>query len=248
MDVMSLAAAAAKYPFKPFVLGTRTSSGFGRSLSKMEKRLDTVAEEIRRVYPKRPIIRGPGEKGKRLFGREQGYMNVPRPILQRGAMMAQEANGILVYPSENRFIRSATDRRAKPSEQEFQRLSELTFGVVLATVIDPEMNDAEQQQVALKRGGAGRKSRAREMKWKIFPLLGYRKADGTWAMSLQALADRIGVGKGSINRVLDEIVPEEFVPPDFAGDRNRCRWRDLPNPNEVFRTMELLGGPKPKAE
>lgn len=214
----------------------------------MERRLDEVADEIRRVYPKRPIIRGPGTKGQRLFGREQGYMNVPRPILQRGAMLAQETNGILVYPRLNRFIRSATDRRARPNEEEFQRLSELTFGVVLATVIDPDMNDTEQQQVAVKQGGAGRKSRARELKWKIFPLLGNRKADGTWAMSLQALANRIGVGKGSINRVLDEIVPVEFVPLDFAGDRNACRWRDLPNPNEVFRTMELAGGPKPKAE
>jgi hypothetical protein len=191
-----------------FVVYNRTSSysSAGKGKAKLEERGRRLYWEINRLGVDVSQLAGI------IFnGIELGTVAAPRPVLIKAAKYAKERNLILVAADLSQFIRAEKyDRRryrnAFPTDGEFDRLREITFGVRLATVADPAMTETARIQLKIdKSPNSGRPSAIPEryLSWILEQLHERTYWGGTTALSMQKLADKIGVSKQAIQRFWD---------------------------------------------
>ena len=117
-----------------------------------------------------------------------------------------------------------------PTPDEFARLHELTGGVILATIADPSITEAERHSLATKRTkkcGRPRKPLDVRDAYRILEALGTRDSDGRWKVSIAAVAKNLGIPPARIQRFLDSPVP------GLEG----LRWKDLDEPVGAFRQV-----------
>lgn len=193
----------------------------GPLLAKLKDRCGIIAHNVRLEFPGRLKHIG-------FYAEEKGYLSASRPSFEAALEFGRRRKCIVLAPTLNRITRPERGS-LQLTEVEEMRFRERTKGVVLATVLDPKATDEEQITFLRKLGGVGRPSLARKWAWKVFPLLGYRKANGEWEQSIREVAKRTRVSKSSIDRLLCEMVPPELV-----GGREGVRWKDLPCPARVF--------------
>ena len=153
-------------------------------------------------------------------GVEQGYMSVKRPALNAATLIARRLGAIIVAIDLSRFIRAEaychlTNREAWPTPEEFALLRKMTGGVVLATLLDPAMTEAERLSWATKRTGkAGRpRSIDDELAARIFADMGYlcfdRSGRPRWEQPIREVADSYGVTAAAVHRAGQVIAERE---------------------------------------
>lgn len=233
IPVSSLQEATSRLPEANLTVYNRVSSWgqAGKGKAQLEEKTNAILISVDEVAPDKL-------EHEPFFGVEKGYMSTPRKTLLEAVEYAANHNLILVASDLSRFIRSEsycrrTNREAFPTHEEFARLQEMTKGVVLATLADPTMTEAERQSKATKSTGkCGRPSKIspKDMQW-IFQELGSRR-DGKWDASLASLAKQFHMTKRQIQGVLEAQIPGRTE-----------RWVDLewPTPSAAYRIVCKLG-------
>jgi hypothetical protein len=189
-----------------------TGSGAGRGQEKLRAKTYAVEDQIQAMTDRR--IR------RLVYVIEKGKLSARRPGLIDAADSASHRRAILVAPDLSRFIRSEAydrlteKRHAWPTEAEFDRLHEVTFGVPLATLLPPLLSEDERHSLATRRTGkAGRpRSIDDQLMASIFEAEHFGYIDGRgrwhWSYSLLSLARRHGVSKHALLRAANRPSPD----------------------------------------
>jgi hypothetical protein len=237
-----------------------TYKGAGKGKEKLAEKTLTVLADVLTVIGDRPHVRVRDiEKGV-----EKGQMSKPRPHLTRLIEDLRKWDGrkIVVARDLARFIRAEAfdenNLEARPTPEEFDLLREMSSGIILATLEDPAITEAERHRRATVRGGCGRPS---DMSFGLcmdaFRLLGTasivsRKAE--WEMSLFEVAERLSeasgqrITKSHIQRLLDGRVPEEMLRTMGRSGRPGMRWKDFMRPGRAWAEAWQMGWVKRRAE
>jgi hypothetical protein len=196
------------------ILYNRTS-GYGKQAghdrSNLEEKETVLYRAVRQLTEDRPlrkIVSVAGERGK---------VSAPRPGLIGAAQDARKLNAMLVAYDLSRFLRPEAydprkDPHAWPTPAEFEQLREMTFGVLLATVLPPWLSESERHSYLTKRTGkAGRKPKlSPERAAEVFAALGAmgrkevsRQGEGyilqdRWQNSLREVAKFFGVSQSTL--------------------------------------------------
>lgn len=162
--VLDLPTALSSYPDSGYVLYTRSStwSGAGTGKSLLEMKACSADVMLQQIV---------GQYCEQLFYRvESGSVYRSRIMLERAAKFAEQKGCVLVAPDLTRFIRpdvyytlprgkglNEARKAALPTQEEYEKLRELTLGVPLATLVDPKATWQERHSCATKlRQNAGR--------------------------------------------------------------------------------------------
>lgn len=216
-SIIPFGGALGRFPGAGIVLYSRVSSygqaGIGKA--RLEAKTAPVVAEVLRLAPGRlrRIVRAV-EEGKLSRPRPDR----PRPRLIDAASYARDRGCIVVAADLSRLIRAeAYDRRknaeAWPRPEEFDRLRELTFGVPLATLLDPESTERERLSRATRRTGTAGRPRAidDELAARIFdalgPLCAGRRTPLAWERPLADVAAEFGVSVSAIVRASERPSP-----------------------------------------
>ena len=249
--ILHLPDALRLYPEKRMILYNRTS-GYGKQTGKDRSNLDEKEAVLHRAVrhltnrPLKAVVSVAGECGK---------LSASRPRLISAAQDARKYKAMLVAYDLSRFLRPAaydprTNSHAEPTPDEFELLHEMTFGVVLATVLPPWLPESDRQSYLTKR--TGKAGRPRSGTWDRVPEvfaalggLGGRDVGGcivdAWETPIRAVADMFSVGVATITAVIH--VCENELSPDgvrtyrqaaidlarehyltIALDKNGCPW------------------------
>ncbi|QDT76009.1 helix-turn-helix domain-containing protein [Lacipirellula limnantheis] len=167
---------AAKYPDSP----PGIASHFLHALADREPcpyvlhaRVSSLSQGYRKNLPPQvSVVRDAAlERGFRLIEvvEEEGpgwrtEWGFDRYLLERSIAMAREHNGIVLFESTDRAIRPyGYNGRINPGQQptkfEFELLMQLTDGVPLVTVYDPDMDWREVKSRQTRRGQEGKNAR-----------------------------------------------------------------------------------------
>jgi hypothetical protein len=239
--ILHLPDALERYPKKDLLLYNRVSSWgqAGKGKEKLVDKTHAVYLALRNVTARR--LR------RTSRGVEEGKLSEPRTKLVEAAEYATGYGSILVASDLSRFIRSEaycheTNREAWPTPGEFARLHEITGGVILATILNPAITEAERHRWATtrtRRAGRPRVLLHRDPKrvLRMLETLGlpsWRDGKRYWDTSIAEVAKQFKVPPARVQRFLDAEVP---VPPGRPG----LRWKDLANPARAWRDLMAKG-------
>lgn len=191
----------------------------GKGKPKLRAKAEAVFNELR--------SRAPGKvRHVTFYGVERGHVTAPRGKLVEAARWAKAHRCVLVTWDLSRFIRAAAyhnfdNPEARPTRAEFHRLRrDLTFGVPLATILPPDITEAERRSLATKRGIAQgcKRSIPLALAWRIPTLLGSRNSKGRFENNYEYVASRLGCSRMAISRWLDMLVPPHLAEPKGRTD------------------------------
>jgi len=249
------------FPEAKHVIYNRVStwSQAGAGKAKLREKTRSVNLDYWRIAPPTRAFSlfDPPEGPEVFHGVEEGKLSKNRKAFVKAIRYCREQEGptILFASDLSRFIRSERYHRQRtpnvwPTDAEFQRLREITEGVVLATLLDPMASESERHSYLTKRTGkAGRPSKIdSELAMEILELFGGcfvsesgRREWSNEEVSLGAVAKfitkskSISVSKSAIQRLLDSPAP---------GHPGR-RWKDFAIPARAYRKVwEKQGRPK----
>jgi hypothetical protein len=231
--ILPLHEAIAEYPVRDLVFYNRVSSweGAGKGMWKLREKTDRLIEEIEKIAP--------GRIEEVFFGVELGQMSAKRPALTTAIEHARHNKLILCARNVPRFIRAEDyDRRtnpdAEPTQDEWVLFWETVGNVIVATVDDPMLTEAERHKRDTKRSEkCGRPPQPFEPKLalQILEMLGmpvYWNGRIEWEVSITKVAKHFGVARAKVQRLLDELMP---VPPGQKGQR----WKDCYDPARAYK-------------
>jgi hypothetical protein len=235
--ILRLHDALESYPDVDILVYNRVSSykSAGKRKEKLKEKTDALIEEIRKLAPNNLL--------RVVTGVEKGKMSEPRRKLLEAVKEAKSQRWpmILVAADHSRFIRSEafdneTNRKALPTPEEFAQLSAMTGTLILATLLDPAMEERQLHSEATKRTGkCGRPRKIdHELAIRILGWLGTTfsyngRIEWSEGRSLSKAAKRFGVKKGAVQRLVDSPVPESLC------GKPGLSWKDLLEPAEAYR-------------
>lgn len=182
----------------------------GKGKTKLHEKTYAAVDEVRKLAPLklRRIVQGV----------EEGKLSKPRPKLRDAVGYAKKRGLMIVTIDLSRLIRPEsycrqTNPEAWPTHEEFDQLSEMASGVILATLEDPMLTESERHSLATKRTGTCGRPRSIDahLAKKIFAALDYLVFDRSfrwrWGTPLAKVARRFGVTPAAIVRTSQTLSP-----------------------------------------
>lgn len=203
--VLHLPEALEQHPNSGIITYTRVSSWgqAGRGKVHLEAKSDALVTAVRTLAP--------GKLKRIVRAIEGGKLTDRRPRLREAAADARRRDCILVTADLSRFLRAGAysrtkNRRAWPTQAEFEQLRSITFGIPLATLESPYLTEDQRHSLATRRTGkAGRPHSIDDgLAADLFDFLGPLFPDfcgrWRWMYPLAAAAKRFGVTTSAIQR------------------------------------------------
>lgn len=211
----------------------------GKGKTKLHEKTYAAVNEVRKLAPLklRRIVQGV----------EEGKLSRRRPKLRDAVGYAKQRGLMLVTIDLSRFIRSEsycrqTNPEAWPTHEEFDQLSEMASGVILATLEDPMLTESERQSKATKRTRkCGRPPEIDpKLAFRILEALGWpiHLPGGRmeWEVPLSEVAKRFRISKPKVQRLVEARVPEQL-----CDGVTGLKWKDLRDPARAYREAQKRG-------
>jgi len=96
-------------------------------------------------------------KANRIADVESSSIHKSRPSLMEAVRLARACNGIVVAEFRNRLLRGHD--RGVPTVGEFRRFKQMTEGVCIATIENPDLSEGTVRAMQTKRGHASRNAK-----------------------------------------------------------------------------------------